>query len=166
MKIQCQIEPNDVLEAQLLHIRPRPVLKWFGLFAILMFTVSAIIHLIITPIRHVSWTPLFMFILVAYLVFHFRVLLPRHARKIFTQQKGLQVPYEIEITDDMYSAASERGTSKCPWNEFHKYKRNESTILVYQSDALFHIFQRRWFTDEQFDELCRILESNLGRPKA
>lgn len=165
MKIHCQLEPNDCLEAQLLHIRPRPVLKWLGLFTLLMFTLGAIIHIIITPVRYVSWTPLCMFGVVAYLVFHFLVLLPRQSRKIFAQQKGLQIPYEIEITEDMYSVASERGNGRCPWSDFHKYKKNKSTILLYQSDVLFHIFQKRWFTEEQFIEFCRILERHLGKPK-
>jgi len=166
MRIHCQLEPTDLLEAQLLHLRPRPMIKWLGLLTLLMFTIGSTIHIIITPIRYISWTPLCIYIIVAYLVFRIRVLLPMRSRKMYTQQKGLQIPYDIKITEDMYSVTSERGDSHCPWSDFHKYKKNKSTILLYQSDALFHIFQKRWFTDVQFIDFCRILELHLGKPKA
>jgi hypothetical protein len=159
MKIHCQLEANDLLEAQLLHIRPRPMLKWLGLLTLLIFTVGTIIHIIITPIRSVSWTPLCIFGVIAYLVFYHRVLLPKHSLKIFTQRKGLHLPYDIEITEDMYSAESERGNSRFPWSDFHKYKQNNSTILLYQSDGLFNIFRKHWFTDEQFMTEGIVLQS-------
>ena len=165
MRIHCQLEPNDCLEAQLLHIRPRPMLIWLGLLALMMFVGGAIIHIIITPIRSVSWTPLGIFGVVASLVFYYRVLLPKNSKKIFTQQKSLQVPYEIEITEEMFSSASERGNGRCLWSDFHKYKQNKSTTLLYQSDVMFHVFQKRWFTDEEYIEFCRILEFHLGKPK-
>jgi len=72
---------------------------------------------------------------------------------------------EVAILEDKFSASSSHGQTTIDWKDFHKYKKNKRIILLYQSDALFHMFPIRWFSGDQFAEFQEILRANLGKPK-
>ena len=93
------------------------------------------------------------------------VVLPYRTRKIFRQQKTLQRPYDIRLSEEVLESVSEDGRVKMPWKNFHKYKMSKEMILVYQSDAIFHMFPKRWFAEEQFLEFQNILLRQLGKPR-
>lgn len=162
MKIQCQLSPQDYIHAQQLHLRPRPILKWLGIGLILV-AVLACFQVGLHGERRLA-TPLVIAAALVYLAVMFGVVMPIRTRRIFRQQKTLQAPFEIELTDDAFQGSSVHGSLQLPWKDFHKYKQNERLILLYQSDALFHMLARRWFTDEQWSEVQGILARNLGRP--
>lgn len=166
MKLHCQITPEDYIRAQFLHLRPRPVIKWVGLLIVVGALALGVQQLIFPPSGAITWEPFAILGALAYFAVIYGVLLPLKARKIFKQQKTLQVPYESELTDEAYAAVSVHGTATIAWKEFHKYKMNKDTILVYQSDAIYHMFPKRWFTEEQFIEFKSILQTQLGQPKA
>jgi hypothetical protein len=51
-------------------------------------------------------------------------------------------------------------------SDFYKYKVGKDLILLYQSQALFHMFPRRFFSSEEDFKMFRsFLEANLGSPK-
>ena len=87
----------------------------------------------------------------------------KRTAKLFAQQKSLQMPYEIDITDEFFQAHSELGEGKVPWTNFHKWKYSPTVILVYQSDILFHIFMHRWFaSDGEFQDFKNLLTKRIG----
>ncbi|MGJ8655150.1 MAG: YcxB family protein [Akkermansiaceae bacterium] len=163
MRIHCQLESADYVSAQFLHLRPRPVFKWLG---ILLFGLSVLVIVyqvfFVFAVGRGSF-PFIPFGAIAYLVLSYCVWLPYKSKKLFKQQKALSVPSDVEITEDYFVSTSSLGSAKLVWADFHKYRIGKDLILVYQNDAIFHMFPKRWFTDGEYQELVEILQVNLGR---
>lgn len=165
MKLHCQITLEDYIKAQFLHLRPRPIIKWVSVLIVLTALALSIQQLVLPPSGAITWTPFAILGGLAYFAIIYGVILPLRIKKIYRQQKSLQEPYESELTDKTYASVSVHGAATMPWNMFHKYKMNKDTILVYQSDAIYHIFPKRWFTEEQFADFQEILHRHLGHPR-
>lgn len=92
--------------------------------------------------------------------------MPWNTRRVFLQQKTLHVEHQIMISSEMIETNSEYGVTRMPLSDFCKYKVGKNLILLYQSEALFHIFPRRFFTSEKdFKAFLSYLEAHLGSPK-
>ena len=166
MKLHCQLTADDYIRARFLHMRPRPVLKWLGILVVAAAVVTQALLWLLPGTHRPEMTPLLVQLgLVVYLLLRLLVWLPWRTRTAFKQQKSLQEPYDVEISEDLYHATSAHGTCAVPWRDFHNYKVGPTLILVYQSDALFHMFPKRWFADGEFAEFQQILARNLGKPR-
>ena len=98
--------------------------------------------------------------------FIYFVIQPWNVRRIFSQQKTLQVEYETVISPDMIKTTSKNGYVEMPLSDFHRYTVGNDFILLYHSQALFHMFPRRFFeSDEDFKTFISYLEASLGRSK-
>jgi hypothetical protein len=165
MKLHCQLTPGDYIDARFLHLRPRPLFKWIGLSL-----VGVAIFVCVNGFLNVSesdapWNPFIILAALLYFTLFYGVWIPLGTKRLFLQQKTLQEPYEVDISDEAFSASSRHGQTTMVWKDFHKYKTNKRIILLYQSDALFHMFPMRWFSGDQFREFQEILRANLGDPK-
>ena len=81
----------------------------------------------------------------AYLAIHFLVLLPRRMDQLYQQQKLLHEPAAVEINEHAFIAKTRYTEAMLPWTLFRKWKASPEMILLYQSDAMYHILARRWF---------------------
>jgi YcxB-like protein len=100
--------------------------------------------------------------LVIYWIVH-PLRIARQAKKIFKQQKSLQVPYECRITDETCFQKSEFGEARMAWSDFHKWKANDKLVLVYSSDRLFYMVPRRFFTSvEEYEQFKSVLTHAIG----
>ncbi len=165
--LQCKLKPEDYIQAQYLHMRPSPWLKYLGI-AFLSFWLVVLVALALST-RSLSSvlstaTPiLFLCLIYAFILF---VILPWNVRRIFSQQKTLQIEYETAISPETIESTSEHGTMRMRLSDFHKYKVGKDLILVYQSQVIFHMFPRRFFSSEaDFKTFLSYLEANLGSPK-
>jgi hypothetical protein len=69
----------------------------------------------------------------------------------------------VEISDMHLMVKHQHGQGVLPWEIFHKWKADKQLILVYHSDALFHIFPRRAFpSTEEFQWFQALLRTKLG----
>ncbi len=75
------------------------------------------------------------------------------AQRIFSQQKDISKPYEVEITPDAFITSNEYGYSKRPWGDFRKWKEDQKLLLLYYSDVLYTPIPKRFLSDEQLAEL-------------
>jgi hypothetical protein len=82
-----------------------------------------------------AWT---LVVLAALIVAVRLVWLPRYAKRVFAQQRDLQSPVKIEWTDTHFIASAETGTTRMAWADFYRWRRNESILLLYRSEALFN----------------------------
>ena len=168
---QCKLKPEDYIKAQYLHIRPSPWLKYLGIALLslwLVFLVASVFPLGSSTSAFGAVTHILSFGLIYALIIYitFRVILPWNVRRIFSQQKTLQVEYETVLSPEMFETTSENGTMRMRLSDFHKYKVGKDLILLYQSQALFHMFPRRFFaSEEDFKTFLSYLEANLGNPK-
>ena len=102
----------------------------------------------------------------AYLAIHFLVLLPRRMDQLYQQQKLLHEPAAVEINEHAFIAKTRYTEAMLPWTLFRKWKASPEMILLYQSDAMYHILARRWFESQgDFDRLQVILGRHLGPPQ-
>jgi membrane protein implicated in regulation of membrane protease activity len=163
---QCKLTPEDYIEAQYLHMRPSPWLKYFGI-ALMSLLVVVLVALVASSFSFsslISVFGVFVYILIFWVIY--AVVLPWNVRRIFSQQKTLQGEYETVISPEMLEATSENGTMRMRLSDFYKYKVGKDLILLYQSQALFHMFPRRFFSSEEDFKMFRsFLEANLGSPK-
>jgi hypothetical protein len=161
IRLSAQLTPEDYFQAQRLHqgLRILLILGACMLIALLVVTIRA--HdpywWQITIVIWVGWFLLFKFMQPRSLA--------RRCRKTFAQQKALQVPYQMELTDNEYRAQSELGNSHIPWSSFYKWKANSLLVLVYQSDRIFHMFPRRFFaSDDDYQDFQNVLLRKIGPP--
>jgi hypothetical protein len=165
VNLTLTIEPRDYLRAQYLHLRPRPFLCWVGM-GFLVVALMAVVSILCKS----KWTGadlrslMGLVISFAVIAFIFFVRMPLLTRRIFRQQKLLHHPIAVHVTRESCHAKFELGESTLPWTTFHKWKENRHLFLVYQSDALFHMWPKRCFpSPEAVNEFRAILESQIGK---
>ncbi len=158
----ARLTSQDYLKAQYLHLRPRPLIKWVGLFLIVLALGLALRGLFFSG-ENGSWSPHIILGGLGYFGIMYLIILPCRTRKIFRQQKTLQISYDIQLSEEALESVSAEGRVRMQWKNFHKYKIGQGMILVYQADALYHMFPKRWFSEEQFLEFQNILRRQLGK---
>lgn len=93
-------------------------------------------------------------------------LLPRRVRRVFAQQKSLHGPAEVEWDDEEIKLSGATGLSRFAWHDFVKWHESSSTILLYQSDAMFNLLPKRAFSPEQIDTIRAAVKANNVRTVA
>lgn len=171
MKLQCKLEPSDYVRTLRLYLRPHPIVKWIGIFLLLFsFLVIGLHQLVVPPSRSGVMLRLAFFGSLACLALLYYALyyvwLPYSAKKIYKQQRTMQEPFEVELNDVEIIETNSLGTSRLRWTDFHKYKLGRDMVLVYQSDPLFQIFPKRWFSEDEYRKFRQILKGALGEPKS
>lgn len=78
------------------------------------------------------------------------------ARRIFAQQKSLQLPFTLFWTADHVETDSAQGRALLAWADLRKVSHDRRTILLHESDVLFRIVPRRVLTPEQQADLLRV----------
>ncbi len=91
------------------------------------------------------------------LAFHFGMRwygLPRHAKRVFEQQRSLHLPMTLEITDEGIRATSgDEDRSFLPWTDAHHWVEGERDVLVFPSDALFYMLPKERLQPDELEEL-------------
>jgi len=168
MKFTLTLTVEDCIEARRLSLRPRPTLR-FALYVVLALFAGTILWQLVEGVSAGRLDSGFWQLLgiAAYLYAIFFLWMPYRVRKVFRQQKSLQVPTEMELTDTHFIASSANGSFQMPWKDFHKWKKNERMLLVYQSEAILHPIPLRALPDKADQErLFALLRQALGPEKA
>ena len=166
MKFTIKLTANDYVKANWLAMRLSPVRR-----VLLALYFIALVSLFIGTLMPYGGylTMQFGCLFGVGIAFGARIfiLMPRHAKKIYQQQKSLQEEVEIEFTETHYMSSAPSGNACIPWGDFHKWKRNKEMLLIYRSDALMTIIPFRCFENQTDDvlEICNILATNLGKEK-
>ncbi len=88
------------------------------------------------------------------------VMLPRHARQVFRQQKALHQPLTQEI--DERGLGEQRGDDNrtfLPWDAVHRTIEGPDEFMIYQSEALYHMIPKRELTPEESQRVRAILSN-------
>ena len=83
------------------------------------------------------------------------VQMPRRSRRVYAQQKSLQVPKQASWDAESLSLTSARGSYRFEWSDFLRIVENDAAILLFQSDALFNIIPKRALSAEQAASIMR-----------
>jgi hypothetical protein len=167
MKSTISLTVDDLIAAQKLHLRPRKAFLF--LLAPLVVIVAAlalfgVVNAFLRDSSDKSWW--WAIGLLAYFGLLYYRIVYSSARTQFKQSKKLSVPFELEFTDESYRTRADWGSSEMKYTEFHKWRFNETVILLYHSDKLFQMIPRRAFPSD--DDRNRVLENirnKAGQPK-
>ena len=167
MKFTFTLTAEDCIHARRLAMRPRPAMRRLLYVVIALFAVVTVWSLIDgIAARHVDRSAWMFLGLAAYLFVIFYLWMPYNIRRVFKQQKTLHVPIGVELTDTHFLTTSAHGNFQMPWKDFHKWKKNDRMVLVYQSEALMHAIPLRALSDAgDRKKLLEILAQNLGPEK-
>jgi hypothetical protein len=164
MKLKGQLQWTDYLNSQLLHMQPSwgRRIMYYGVYLFLVFALVSALYLFAVGQLDIQLSYILPFlILVAIYPLYRYVILPNRIKKIFTQQKELHSPFEIEFTDAGMIMSNEFGNSIRPWRNFNKWKENKELIMLYHSDVMYSILPKRLFTDpQQIETIKSYLEQN------
>ena len=167
MKTQVQLELQDYLNAQKLHMRKSNfAFVLLGVVLILYVLVSLIMVLLYGAREYATYILIVLIPVGAVLLFRY-VLLPRRIKRIFEQQKELHAPIEIEITEDALRTSSQYGHAERPWSMFLHWNEDANVLVIYHSDAMFTILPKRFFSPEQIEIAKEYLQANQipAKPK-
>ena len=169
MKIKGQLQWTDYLNAQLLHMQPNGFIRVVRLVIYAFMALTFIILLFMALFGRLDFDVVYIFpvllLLVIFPLYRY-VFLPNRIKKLFTQQKELSLPFEIEFTETGMSSSNEVGNSNRPWINFIKWKENKDLFMLYHSDVMFNMIPKRCFTDPQQIETVRSFLEKNNVPKA
>ena len=74
------------------------------------------------------------------------VLLRYGVRQAFKSNKALQSPITGSATEEGVQISSAIGQAQIPWDMFFKAVTSTTIVLLYQSQSVFHIFPREFFS--------------------
>ena len=165
MIIQGVLDWKDYLHALRLHMQPRPWLKITG-YILLTFFIIAFAYIIFGFFNNKSNLPTifgisFFFL---YLLAWYSIYVPYKAKKVYKQQKSLQIPFEVVVTKEGLNCSNEIGKSSIPWSNFLKWKENKNLFLIYHSDVIFQMLPKRLFKDlDELNSFRLVLSSNIKK---
>jgi hypothetical protein len=168
MKISVTLTPEDYIRARRLAMRPRRWLRVIGYMVVVLFAAFFVWHAYDAFVVGGPQKSFWMLAgLTAYFLTIYFVFSPWRTRRIYRQQKTLQRPVELELTGSHFSGSSPHGTFHMAWADFHKWKKNEHLILVYESSALMRMIPLRAIpSPADIELLVSTLKKHLGAEKA
>lgn len=164
MTVQVRLNERDFLAAQLLNFRPKPLVRWVLIGALVM--IALLFAAEGWAIAHAAALPAGWWILpsgLGYGALLFFIVLPWRVTKIFKQNPALAEPTELTFADDGVSLGAGPRQIRFPWKAMQQWKWNRHFILLYHSSAHFHILPKRCFAKaEDFDLLVGMLRERMG----
>lgn len=155
----------DVLAAYRLHRRTAPAWRW--LFRILVLAIALELVLgVWLYLNGGAWRlPLIVVVLaVAVILLDRLVIFPRRIRRIYREQRALQLPWTVAVTDRGMESRSELGEGTTPWDMVIGWTQDADMILLYQSRVLFHMIPKRVFeSPAQLDDALALLRKRVRR---
>lgn len=80
-----------------------------------------------------------VFLLLAIQLVMRRWWMPRFTRRIYAQQADLRIPYTLRWDENRLNIANANSTGDVAWGDLHQWLRTDGMLLIYRSEALFHI---------------------------
>lgn len=97
------------------------------------------------------------------LIWGTRIRNARLARRVFAQQKSLNMPFTLSWSDEALVAGGNQGTATLPWRDLIKMKQDAGTILFFESDVLFRLIPRRVLSEAQQDDLLQTARAHMEK---
>jgi len=82
-------------------------------------------------------------------------LLPRRARVLYSQQRELHEPMQIDITPEAVRFETSSGTSTRQWASFVKWAETPHNFVLYQTDALLNVIPKKALPEPKVQNAIR-----------
>lgn len=160
MKAQYKISQDDYVKSGYLYSELTKIQSIFC--ALIVAALVAAIYLVPAaikgPIIGGLVVGLIFVIILKYLVN------PFYMRRHYQQYKAIQESFEIELLDDGIFIQSPSGGGKVTWQSMHKWRHNNTYILMYPMPRLYYIVPKS-LRDSGFniDLLMQQLAQHVGK---
>jgi len=167
IKFGGQLTADDYLDANKLHMRQR---GWKRVLWIAFWVLLGVGALLSADIAiqdpNAGLPPLLLILLIAGVQLVVRLFyLPRRVRRVYSQQRNLQLPFESVCTDSGIDCTNANSKTQLPWSHLIRWKEGPALFVVYQSDLMFNIVPKRCFAEpEQVDAFRSLLTERVGPP--
>jgi hypothetical protein len=161
MSIKGQLSEQDFIDFQELNLKQPKIFSCCMIYIYFIFFLI-IISIIFSGYRDINnYLYLFpiAFIIILFSLFRY-VLMPNNWKKLFAQNKELNLPFEVELNEDAIIFTTELSTSKRPWKNFIKWKYDKKLILLYHADNMATMLPKRIFNEEQINFIYSKLQIN------
>ena len=162
-----ELTADDYVAANKLHMRRRGWRRAVWVVFWVLLGVGALLSAdIAVQDPKAGLPPLLLILFIAVVQLFVRLLyLPRRVRRVYSQQRSLQLPFEGVCTESGIESTNANTTSRLPWSHLIRWKEGPTLFVVYQSDLMFNIVPKRCFAQpEQVDEFRALLTERLGPP--
>lgn len=89
---------------------------------------------------------------------------PFYARRHYQQYKAIQESFEIELLDDGIFMQSPSASGKVAWDSVHKWRHNDTYILIYPMPRLYYIVPKSLRDNGlDIDLLIQQLNKHVGK---
>ncbi len=162
-----QFTADDYVAANKLHMQQR---GWKRVAWIVFWVVLGVGALLSADVAvqdpDAGLTPLLLILLVAALQLFLRIVyVPRRARRLYRQQRNLQLPFESVCTDSGIEWTNPNGRTQLPWSHVIRWKEGDTLFVLYQSALMFNMVPKRCFAQpEQVEAFRSFLTERLGPP--
>lgn len=168
------LSPDDLVSAYRAHYwglwrKPRP---WITcLILVMVFSAIMIVAnwgqdpgyiAINVAVIAAYWLTFYVLIIAISVLF----VLPRKARRIYDQTRMLREGGEAQWSDEGITFASPSGSITYAWPDFFDVKRNSMFVMLYQSEAMFHLLPMRALTAEQAYDIVDKVKRAKFAPQA
>lgn len=167
IKFGGQLTADDYVAANKLHMQKR---GWRRVMWIVFWVLLGVGALLSADIAiqdpKAGLPPLLLILLIAAVQLFVRLFyFPSRVRRVYSQQRNLQLPFESVCTDSGIESSNANSTNRLPWNHLIRWKEGPALFVVYQSDLIFNIVPKRCFAEpEQVDAFRSLLIERLGPP--
>lgn len=163
-QIEGTYQAEDYQKAIELHSFPKFMgisfhLAWFGLF-IFNILASLFIFLSIDGLLAIKYFLLLIIVVMLIVSIFYYVYLPYKVKKIFAQQKEIQLPFKMEIGEGGVFIQNSMSQAARTWDMFTKWKENKNILMIYISDAAFVMLPVRLFSQESLGFARECLRKN------
>jgi hypothetical protein len=150
--IQGVITERDYVRAQYLHLSRARAFVGIGFSIVAAYLWATYLE----PLWIGFLFPLFLISLYA-------VVVPFRSRRTFRQYKALSEPVSIEKRADGLYFKRQHGEGLLPWSHIVKWRRNETLVLLYPANNVFHMVPGHFFPSESdFEAFKALVQEHVG----
>ena len=163
MEFTINLTWQDYMEANLLLSNSKKSVRWIIIFIVVITTIIGIREIVKTG----EFNSIIVFPIVFIPAFYLerKIFFPKRVKKIYQQQKSLQVPTTVIISENEIKLNNELGNEVIPWTNFIKWMENDKVLLLFHSDIVFNFFPKRDIPDEETLNTIKkyLAENNVPR---
>ncbi len=167
IKFAGQLSVDDCVAANKLHMQKRgwKRVAWIAFWVVLGVAVLLFADISIRD-PQTGLPPLLLFLFLAAVQLFVRLIyLPQRVRRVYSQQRNLQLAFESACTDTGIESTTANSTTRLPWNHLVRWREGATEFVLYQSDLMFNIVPKRCFAQpEEVDGFRGLLTERLGPP--
>jgi hypothetical protein len=107
--------------------------------------------------------PMITFFLVTLNVLAETVTLPRRAKRIMAQQKGLSGEIAVTWDEATIEVRNANGHGRLAWGDYSRWLEDDTMLVLFQSDNVLNLLPKRFLSDEQVSDIRNRLTAALGK---